>query len=89
MLSEKNILCRIAGQRPPPRPIPRSISESDEVELQADKQHSTSREEQVWSGGLIGEGTRWLVGKSLCLGASLWRASHSTSHLQPKSDLSY
>lgn len=88
MWSEKKILCHIVDQCPPLCIIPRSISESDKVKFQADKQHSMSRVGQVWSGGLIGEGTRWLEGNSLGPGTSLWRASHSTSHLQPKSDLS-
>lgn len=65
------------------------LTESDEVELQADEQHSTSRGGgRVRSGRLTSEGTRWLEGMFLELGASLWRASHSTSHLRTKSDLS-
>lgn len=71
-----------------PCQIPRSITESDEAALQADKQHSVSRTGQVWSGRLIGVGTQWLEGNCLGLGTSVWHASHSTSHLQPKSDLS-
>lgn len=88
MWLKKNIPCHMVDQCPLLHPIPKSITESEEVELQADRQHSPSAAGQVHSGRLIGDGTQWLEEKMLCLGASLWRASHSTSCPQTRSDLS-
>lgn len=41
----KNILCHMVDRCSLPQPIPKSITERDEVVLQADKQHSSSRAE--------------------------------------------
>lgn len=53
------------------------------------RQPSVSTVRQGWSGRLSGEGTRWLGGSCPGPGIFLWRASHSTSHLQSKSALAY
>lgn len=70
-------------------PFPMSVTESDAVELQADEQHAASGAGKMCGGRLTGEGTRWIEVSYPGRGTSVWRASHSTSRLRPKSDLSF